>query len=233
MGCSGESRAWTNAVEVDSQEAYEHFIQEYPGSKHLAEADLRVGELNWEEALASDSVDSYEQFMQEYPASEHLAEAQLRVSELRTASAWESASSANSISAYYSFLTVNAESPQSNLALERIVLLEAEALDRALTGPERLAPYRAVRIGTVRGIRTISESDSLLSVFFKLAHNGTDVRSEDVEWTIATGREETRQAAAVAFVTASNVRADGSPYGLYVLGTGLPVCCHPEAELTG
>lgn len=73
-----EKLAWNTALEVNTTEAFTHFLEKYPDSIHVAEAKKRIDDLiNAEEeaayqhACSLDTVVAYFDFLEKYPDGKH------------------------------------------------------------------------------------------------------------------------------------------------------------------
>jgi cell division septation protein DedD len=90
-GCSREKSDWRSAQAADSPESYQQFIDEHPGSSHVATARERLQQLaeekDWRAAAGTDTRQAYEQFLTQYPAGKWAKEAQLRVDNFSASSA--------------------------------------------------------------------------------------------------------------------------------------------------
>ena len=49
--CAGMNSAWKDAIQRNTIQSYEEFIREYPESKPVETARLRIKDLRWERAF--------------------------------------------------------------------------------------------------------------------------------------------------------------------------------------
>jgi cell division septation protein DedD len=81
--CSGEQQDWRAAEAAGTSEAYQHFLEQHPGSELAAKARERVGEFaedrDWSQASKLGSADAYRAFLAAHPDGRWSQEARIRV----------------------------------------------------------------------------------------------------------------------------------------------------------
>lgn len=84
---SEERARWQAALEADTALAYRRFMDDFPESVYLGQAQIQLGILDdraWEELSAEDSVPAYEDYLEQFPNGNHQAEALQRIDEIRS-----------------------------------------------------------------------------------------------------------------------------------------------------
>ena len=71
IGCSAANRDWKKAQSLDSIDLYREFVDKYPSSTHLNEAESRIQELDWEKAKKKNTIQDYEEYIRNYPESSY------------------------------------------------------------------------------------------------------------------------------------------------------------------
>ncbi|HLY52876.1 MAG TPA: SPOR domain-containing protein [Steroidobacteraceae bacterium] len=81
--CSAEQQDWRSAEAAGTSEAYQHFLDQHPGSELAAKARERVGEFaeerDWTEATRLATSDAYRGFLAAHPAGRWAQEARIRI----------------------------------------------------------------------------------------------------------------------------------------------------------
>ena len=128
-GCattSPEQYHWRGAESLDTIEAYEKLLKQYPEGLYAAQARARLAELYWEQAKGVDTIKSYEGFLRRYAKSMFAGAARERLEEL----SYQRAKTEDTIATYERFLRRYPESMFAGAAWER---LEELSYQRAKT----------------------------------------------------------------------------------------------------
>jgi len=145
-GCDRPGAAWDEAREADSIEAYRQFVEAYPDSPEVADAEQRILQLRreqaWEAARMEDSVAAYQAFLGEYSEGEFADQARSRLSILERQNAWRALEDSEDLEALRAFADEHRASPEATEAQARIAELEvarreAEARELARAEEER------------------------------------------------------------------------------------------------
>ena len=90
-GCGGRQADWETARKADTAQAYQQFLQRYPGGDFTSQARARIEDLkeeaDWKTALTTDTAAAYQQFLGLHPESARADEARIRVENLNLAQA--------------------------------------------------------------------------------------------------------------------------------------------------
>ena len=108
--------AYRSACRTDTPEAYQEFLERYPGGGLAHGAQLRWGEHDWERALGTNTVEAFRGFTQAHPDDPHAAEAERRIDEML----WEQADATGTVESLHSFLEACPDSPHAASARQRI-----------------------------------------------------------------------------------------------------------------
>jgi len=87
---SEERERWQAALEADTPLAYRRFMEDFPDSVYLGQAQIQLGVLDeraWQALSAEDSVPAYEDYLEQFPNGLHQAEALARLDEIAQAEA--------------------------------------------------------------------------------------------------------------------------------------------------
>ena len=125
-GCattSPEQYHWRGAESLDTIEAYEKLLKQYPEGLYAAQARARLAELYWEQAKGVDTIKSYEGFLRRYAKSMFAGAAWERLEEL----SYQRAKTEDTASDYRKFLETYPESEFTAQVRKRISELEADA----------------------------------------------------------------------------------------------------------
>jgi outer membrane protein assembly factor BamD (BamD/ComL family) len=164
-----ESEAWRYADHLDSKQAFDAFLREFPHSPHAAEARQRVAALSeaaddrsWETAQASKA---YEWFARTYPLSPHAAEARQMVEAMETErearrdrwldeKAWTAAKNLGTREAFEHFIEQHPKSPFVSEAIRALEDIETRERHLRLLHQEETAWEEARRAGTESVLRS-------------------------------------------------------------------------------
>lgn len=87
---SEERSRWEAALDADTVQAYRRFIEDFPQSVYLGQAQVQLDVLDqraWEELAAEDTAPAYEDYLEQFPDGIHQAEALARLDEINRAQA--------------------------------------------------------------------------------------------------------------------------------------------------
>jgi formylglycine-generating enzyme required for sulfatase activity len=87
---SEERARWEAAIEADTPLAYRRFMEDFPDSVYLGQAQIQLGVLDeraWAALSAEDSAPAYEDYLEQFPNGIHQAEALQRLEEMSQATA--------------------------------------------------------------------------------------------------------------------------------------------------
>lgn len=73
-----DAQAYADAVELDTLEAYQQFVENYPNSEYVERAQKRIDEFDeaeWQKALNRNTREAYESYLEQFPTGLHAAEA--------------------------------------------------------------------------------------------------------------------------------------------------------------
>lgn len=82
LSCNTAESEWKNAQTQNSIVAYTEFINEYPDSEHIKEAQDKIESLEWENATKENNINAYEEYLKKYPESRHFKVAKQKVFDL-------------------------------------------------------------------------------------------------------------------------------------------------------
>lgn len=152
--CTTMGGEWKRACELNTIQAYQDFIAEYPHSELLEDAEGRIATLqeiaHWNRAQSADSITAYEEHLRRYPTGQSAAHARSRLKELRAEqSAWGVASSKRTTGAYRDFLN-RYPSGEYSAPVKALLLDELRSLEWQISFDEfstlsgrRTTPYGA------------------------------------------------------------------------------------------
>jgi len=118
-----ESSRWQAALSADTTLAYRRFIEDYPQSIYVPQAEMQLDildEKSWQELSLEDTVPAYEDYLELFPDGIHQGEAMVRIDEMIQQEArrererlehqrlenlaWETASKAGTIAAFDQYI---------------------------------------------------------------------------------------------------------------------------------
>ncbi|NQU34891.1 MAG: hypothetical protein HQ521_16815 [Bacteroidetes bacterium] len=123
IGCSNPEGAFQEAMQENSIQALETFINDYPDSEFTLRASNIIDSLKFVDIKKRNSIIAYEKFIFNYPESEFRLEAKIIVDSLK----YEKAKKANTINAYKIFILDCPESLKVDDAKSRISALKPVA----------------------------------------------------------------------------------------------------------
>ncbi len=92
-GCATEDQAWQEAVDNDTIESYDAFLEEYPDGEYAEEA-------LWQKADMANTIEGYDKYMDEYPEGEYFSEAKKGLSDVK----WQKTLAEDTIESYEKYL---------------------------------------------------------------------------------------------------------------------------------
>jgi hypothetical protein len=84
-GVSKDNDAWAAAGQQNSAAGYQGYIQAEPEGSHVAEANLRIDELDWKGAVGQNTVAGYQAYEQTEARGRHVADAEAQIAALNAA----------------------------------------------------------------------------------------------------------------------------------------------------
>ena len=84
-GLSKDNDAWAAAGQQNSAAGYKGYIQAEPEGSHVAEANLRIDELDWKGAVSRNTVAGYQTYEQTEARGRHIADAEAQIAALNAA----------------------------------------------------------------------------------------------------------------------------------------------------
>ena len=96
-----ETSAYNKTMQENTIEAYKEFIEQYPNSVHIEDAQRRLIKLEWEKTESENSIEAYRNFIKEYKDyssdSNYIEVAERNIKELTEKLALKNAKSENTI----------------------------------------------------------------------------------------------------------------------------------------
>ena len=127
VGCASQESLYKKAVQDDSIDSYQEFIQKYPDTKYSEEARKNLMALEFKNAQKANSVSQYEKFLQKYPGSKYSEEARENLMTLE----FMNAEKTNSVSQYEKFLQKYPDTKYSEEARKNLMALEFKNAQKA------------------------------------------------------------------------------------------------------
>ena len=133
-----EDEAWKLAEEKRSAQAWEQFLENYPDSPRVREAQAHLEEVEkleeqeWEKASAADSIEAWNAYLNVYGESARASRARRRLdrlSEDAEREAYEAASADKSAEAWERFLSAHPRSRRASEVREELARLRDEAAE--------------------------------------------------------------------------------------------------------
>ncbi len=143
-----EPEAWVAALQGDTLESYQRYLEQYPDGPNAVKARVEVDKYEaeaWSEAQSRDTVAGYEDYLAKFPSSGRADQARARIEEIQRAEEiareraerlrreeagdWQAAAAANTIDAYRGYLNKHAGGANASEAQRRLAALEAEKAD--------------------------------------------------------------------------------------------------------
>lgn len=118
-----DSLAFVNAKQINSEVAYNHFINQYPSAKEVGMAIELRNEVAFLDALKVNSYQSFQQYIQSYPQSHRISEATYRYEKLL----FEAKTRDDKLNSYISFIEAYPNSPFRKMA-EAVIYERSTAL---------------------------------------------------------------------------------------------------------
>lgn len=123
LGANCAAESYNSARAVDTINAYEAFLREYPHGELADQARDRlrrlVEERDWIAASESDTLESYAQFLQKHPQGRLTDQASNRLSRLIEKRDWDAASASDTTPSYQEFLRRHPSGEHSGLAEDK------------------------------------------------------------------------------------------------------------------
>lgn len=132
FGCASQHKAFERTKAINTEEAYEHFLQKYPNSSMRSIALENLIAIKFKKAETANTRDSYQMFLSEYPDSEFSGRAQNALIMIN----FNLAEKYNCVLAYQEFIRKYPESEQSNIAKSKLKALNING-----------SAFRSIKIG--------------------------------------------------------------------------------------
>jgi len=97
-GCA--NHAFQTARQLDTIQAYDDFLKQYPKNQHAVDAKSRKEDLLCQQIVQKDEIDPYQQYLKMYPQGKCAAEVRQKLEKL----VWNNAKQSNMVAAYEDYL---------------------------------------------------------------------------------------------------------------------------------
>ena len=119
-GCANEYTAYDETTTVDTAEAYEAFLAQYPDGVNASAARERLDQIDWEVAKKENSAGAYEEYLRMHPNGKFVEKASLEAPKL----AWQVADYSNDTAQIQAFIDKYGHGAYGKKASERLALLQ-------------------------------------------------------------------------------------------------------------
>ncbi len=124
-----EAEIWASVVQQDTKEAYRKFIDQFPDSQHLAEAQESS---DWLEAQEKNTRQSLSTYLSQYqPDGKYMARAIQALNVIEEEACWQKASAKDTLAAYFDYLSKFTPGSHMEEAHRRIDRLRKDEDDTA------------------------------------------------------------------------------------------------------
>ena len=127
-GCANEYTAYDEATTLDTAEAYEAFLVQYPEGANASPARQRLDEIDWEVAKAENSAGAYEEYLRQQPDGKFVDRASTEAPKM----AWQVADFSGDPAQVQSFIDKYGHGAYGKKARERLALLQTLATQLSL-----------------------------------------------------------------------------------------------------
>ncbi len=117
--CAGS--AYRQAVQRDTIDAYQEFLDKHPDSKYSSQAKNRLEELMYEKAKSENTIAAYGNFLDQFPDSEHAEEFKELVHKLE----YEEIIKSDDPQVYMDYMSQHEDSPYYDDAASRLKAIQA------------------------------------------------------------------------------------------------------------
>ncbi|MCF8365761.1 MAG: hypothetical protein K9H16_08270 [Bacteroidales bacterium] len=130
LGSCATKKEYYQTQQINTIEAYEHFLNDNPDSKFSAEAQLRLNNMKdekaWTDAITQHTTESIKGYLSVYPNGAHKPEAEKTLKKLEEVHDWNEALDRNSIDGFESFIVKYPSSVNKSRAEEKLFDLKLE-----------------------------------------------------------------------------------------------------------
>jgi len=120
VSCNNPEKAFKEAEELNTIEAYQGFIKNYSDSVWINKAENRIIDLEYEETKKLNTIDAYNSFTNKYPQNNYIEEINNLIYDLK----FEIARNKNTSEAYEGFINEYPEGKYTQEAQDSIYLIE-------------------------------------------------------------------------------------------------------------
>jgi hypothetical protein len=113
-GQSKDNDAWAAAGQQNSTAGYQGYLQAEPEGQHVAEANLRIDELDWKGAISQNTVAGYQTYKQIEAQGRHVADADAQIAALNAAANAAAKAAADQAAAAAQQAAANAQKAAAN-----------------------------------------------------------------------------------------------------------------------
>jgi hypothetical protein len=129
-GLSKDNDAWAAAGQQNSAAGYQEYLQAEPDGRHVAEANLRIDELDWKGAVNQNTVAGYQTYKQIETQGRHVADADAQIATLNAAANATAKAAADQAAANAQQAAANAQRAAANA--QKATAQEAADFKKAL-----------------------------------------------------------------------------------------------------
>ena len=83
IGCSTTNIDWEEAHNIDTEKAYQNFLQKHPNSEYSELAKVKLETIDYENAKETDTVNGYSFYLLKCPHGTHVKEVRARLKDIR------------------------------------------------------------------------------------------------------------------------------------------------------
>jgi outer membrane protein assembly factor BamD (BamD/ComL family) len=99
-GCATHKKDWEKTKNINTIEAYQSFLSNYPKSRFKIQAKTNLLKLGWEKAKSIHTVDAFQEFLTQHPNSNEARQARAQIDRL----SWTTAENINTSESYSDYL---------------------------------------------------------------------------------------------------------------------------------
>lgn len=157
-GCATEENAWKAAVEENTIESYENYIEENPGGKYIQEALEAKEKAVWLKTKETNIILNYVRYLDDYPEGMYAEDAM-----------WKIASLSDKIEDYERYLTKHPEGQYAEQALAKLVKVFSDGqLTILLNDIEITDSMPQGILDSIQGISDLGEGNLYACVDFQI-----------------------------------------------------------------
>ncbi len=141
-----EEEDFNNACSEGTVDALQRFINQYPNSSFVTDAQARINDHNmWQQAKQANTIEAYERYISTSDVKAYRNDAQMAINSLRAKYEWEQLASSSSITDIEDFRSRYPNSAYDADAQERLNLLHAEHCFRTNQHEQAIVYYEAAK----------------------------------------------------------------------------------------